>query len=167
MPIDGVLQEGPQSLKLTNQKNEDIFAIDEFGNLTIKGTLTQATTTEESVISLGLTWILDQFKTIGVTIVDGVMNLKSLIVSDEVCVDDVCLNKSDFSNIKELLNRNGLSQTVSEQVTTSDPIIAESNTETTIPEPALESGIIESVVELAPAEEPVIPPAEEVIISAE
>jgi len=133
MPVEGETATGTQHLKLTNQRNEDIFSIDEEGNLTIKGKLTQATTTEESVISLGFTWILDQFKTIGVTIADGVMNLKKLIVSDEVCIGETCINEA---KLKEIIEKN---------ITPSTPAV----------EP---SPIVETPVEPAPVIE--TPPAE-------
>jgi len=152
MPIDGVLQEGPQTLKLTNQKNEDIFTIDEFGNLTIKGTLTQATTTEESVISLGLSWILDQFKTIGVTIEGGIISAREFIAGkvtgDEIkatqnlCVGSRCVTADEFSL---LLDKNGIGlpvqieQPATPPEITTEPVVEETSEPVSTPVPTEET----------------------------
>jgi hypothetical protein len=115
MPINDQLVAGTQALVLKNQRGEDILKIDENGNLIVPGAISSQSLASGSPLAGGgnliadsLSWILEQFKNIGITIADGVMSLKKLVVSDEVCIGSTCI---DESQLKELINKNGIGQT--------------------------------------------------------
>jgi hypothetical protein len=147
MPINDQLATGTQSLKLTNQRGEDIFSIDEYGNLKIAGSITSSstasTTSSTSDVGAPLTsdvwtegWgaLLDWFK-------DKILVVKEFfaekITANELCVGGTCVNESQ---LKELLDKNGINVSPPpETPATSTPDVSEQ----TPPAPTEASGDIQ------------------------
>ena len=97
-----------------------------------------ASSTTEVLLDNMMSYVIKVFKEVfDVVFERGLMRLAKIIVTDEFCMDDVCITKDEF---KTLLEKNGImaSATQSDNQETSDNDQTASTTETTFSEVVIE-----------------------------